>query len=63
MNALFRLSVANLKSFIRDRAALFWTIAFPLIFVVVFGLDLHRKSGPDLVSGSPISTAPPPRPR
>ena len=33
MNALFRLTVANLKSFIRDRAALFWTIAFPLIFV------------------------------
>ena len=26
-----------MKSFTRDRAALFWTLAFPLIFVVLFG--------------------------
>src|SRR2546423_11614475 len=26
-----------MKSFLRDRAALFWTLAFPLIFVVLFG--------------------------
>ena len=38
MTALRRLTVANLKSFLRDRAALFWTVAFPLIFVVIFGL-------------------------
>jgi len=38
MRALLRLTVANTKSFLRDRAALFWTIAFPLIFVVTFGL-------------------------
>jgi ABC-2 type transport system permease protein len=37
MNALLLLTVANIKSFIRDRAALFWTLAFPLIFVVLFG--------------------------
>ena len=37
MNALFLLTVANIKSFTRDRAALFWTLAFPLIFVVLFG--------------------------
>jgi ABC-2 type transport system permease protein len=37
MNALAGLTVANLKSFTRDRAALFWTIAFPIIFVVLFG--------------------------
>ena len=29
--------MANIKSFTRDRAALFWTLAFPLIFVVLFG--------------------------
>jgi ABC-2 type transport system permease protein len=62
MNALFRLTVANLKSFIRDRAALFWTIAFPLIFVVVFGLIFTGNPVPTS-GGSPISTAPPPRPR
>ncbi|HEX5823239.1 MAG TPA: ABC transporter permease [Candidatus Limnocylindrales bacterium] len=37
MNALLLLTIANIKSFTRDRAALFWTLAFPLIFVVLFG--------------------------
>jgi ABC-2 type transport system permease protein len=37
MHALFLLTVANIKSFTRDRSALFWTLAFPLIFVVLFG--------------------------
>jgi ABC-2 type transport system permease protein len=34
---LAALSVANLKSFVRDRAALFWTLAFPVVFVILFG--------------------------
>jgi ABC-2 type transport system permease protein len=38
MRALIRLTIANTRSFLRDRAALFWTLAFPLIFVVTFGL-------------------------
>jgi ABC-2 type transport system permease protein len=37
MRALLLLTVANVKTFLRDRAALFWTLAFPLIFVVLFG--------------------------
>ena len=37
MRALLLLTVANIKSFTRDGAALFWTIAFPLIFVFLFG--------------------------
>lgn len=37
MNPLLPLTRANLKSFVRDRAALFWTIAFPVIFIVLFG--------------------------
>ena len=37
MRPLLRLTVANIKTFVRDRAALFWTLAFPLIFVVLFG--------------------------
>jgi ABC-2 type transport system permease protein len=37
MNALLLLTVANIRSFTRDRAALFWTLAFPLIFVLLFG--------------------------
>jgi ABC-2 type transport system permease protein len=34
---LWPLTVANVKSFYRDRASLFWTFAFPIIFVVLFG--------------------------
>ena len=38
MHALLALTVANIKSYTRDRAAVFWTLAFPLIFIVMFGL-------------------------
>ncbi|MGI8928000.1 MAG: ABC transporter permease, partial [Candidatus Limnocylindrales bacterium] len=34
---LLPLTVANIKSFYRDPASLFWTFAFPIIFVVLFG--------------------------
>jgi ABC-2 type transport system permease protein len=37
MRGLIALTAANLRSFTRDRAALFWTFAFPVIFVVLFG--------------------------
>ena len=37
MHALLLLTVANIKSFVRDRAAMFWTLAFPLIFIFLFG--------------------------
>ncbi len=35
---LFALVVANLKLIYRDRQALFWALAFPLIFLVIFAL-------------------------
>lgn len=38
MRAVRALTVANFKSYVRDRAALFWTLAFPLVFIVLFGL-------------------------
>ncbi len=37
MHTLLRLTSANLKSFTRDRAAMFWTLAFPLVFILLFG--------------------------
>jgi len=37
MSALRALTVANIRSFVRDRAAIFWTLAFPILFVVLFG--------------------------
>ena len=37
MNTLLLLTVANIKSLARDRAALFWTFFFPIMFVFLFG--------------------------
>ena len=37
MRGLVALTLANLRSFTRDRAALFWTLAFPVLFVILFG--------------------------
>jgi ABC-2 type transport system permease protein len=37
MNTLVRLTVANIRSLVRDRAALFWTFFFPVMFVFLFG--------------------------
>ena len=60
MRALLLLTVANIKSFMRDRAALFWTLAFPLIFVFLFGSiftggDNSRTIGLADLDGSPAS--------
>ena len=44
MNALLALTLANIRSYTRDRAALFWTLAFPLVFIVLFGL-IFQGSG------------------
>jgi ABC-2 type transport system permease protein len=38
MKAFFQLYLANLKEFMRDRMALFWTLAFPIFFIVLFGI-------------------------
>jgi ABC-2 type transport system permease protein len=60
MNALLLLTVANIKSFVRDRAALFWTLAFPLIFVFLFGAifsggDTERTIGFGDLDRTPVS--------
>lgn len=46
---LWNLLVANLKQFVRERAALFWSFAFPIIFILIFGAVF---SGTDDVSFS-----------
>ncbi len=48
MNALLALTVANIKSYVRDRAALFWTLAFPLIFIFLFGFIFEGGSAEPL---------------
>lgn len=37
MTTLLGLTIANVKSLVRDRAALFWTVFFPIMFVFLFG--------------------------
>ena len=51
MQALFALTLANIRSYVRDRAALFWTLAFPLVFIVMFGLIFQGGGGPTLTLG------------
>src|SRR6476620_11272383 len=47
MTALRALTIANIRSYLRDRAAVFWTLAFPLVFIVMFGL-IFQGSGSNL---------------
>jgi ABC-2 type transport system permease protein len=48
MRALSALTVANVRGFVRDRAALFWTLAFPLIFIFLFGFIFQGSGGAGL---------------
>ena len=47
MRGLVALTAANLRSFTRDRAALFWTLAFPVVFVILFGTIFSGGSSSD----------------
>ncbi|MGH3431589.1 MAG: ABC transporter permease [Thermocrispum sp.] len=55
------LSRAAFKGFIRDKAALFWTIMFPLMFLVIFGLIFTdgggNKTEIGVVGEGPVITA------
>ena len=61
MRTLLGLTVANVKSLVRDRAALFWTIFFPIMFVFLFGWifggtgDARISVGYVDLDGSPAS--------
>lgn len=39
------LYVAALKEYLRDRTTLFWTLAFPILFILLFGLIFTRGGG------------------
>ncbi|MGD0861735.1 MAG: ABC transporter permease [Candidatus Limnocylindrales bacterium] len=51
MNTLLRLTVANVRSLIRDRAALFWTFFFPVMFVFLFGWIFGGSGGSKIAIG------------
>ena len=46
MKAFIPLYMANVREFVRDRSALFWTAAFPVMFILIFGVIF--SSGNDI---------------
>ncbi|MBM3945892.1 MAG: ABC transporter permease, partial [SAR202 cluster bacterium] len=57
---VWHVCVADLKMIVRNRQALFWALAFPLIFVVVFGLFRLDQVNPATIavvdqSNDPVS--------
>jgi ABC-2 type transport system permease protein len=51
MATIFSLYVASIKEFVRDRATIFWTLAFPLLFIVLFGVIFNGNSAPNYTVG------------
>lgn len=47
MTAYAALTGANYKAYVRDRTTLFFTFAFPLFFLAIFGLIFAGQSVPD----------------
>ena len=51
MKALSKLYLANLTEFLSNRRALFLTIAFPVLFIVIFGAVFTNQDKADAVVG------------
>uniref|UniRef100_A0A7C2WC89 ABC transporter permease n=1 Tax=Thermorudis sp. TaxID=1969470 RepID=A0A7C2WC89_9BACT len=61
MSGLGTMTLAFIRMTLRNRMALFWMLAFPAIFIVLFGFILGNDEGPDFEVGvvgaeqSPVS--------
>lgn len=42
---MFKLLLANLKMIFRDKQALFWTLVFPCVFIIIFGMFDFEQMG------------------
>jgi len=51
MFKVFRLFLANLKELFRNKAAIFWTLVFPMIFILIFGMIYGNEDIPPLKVG------------
>ncbi|MGH2518019.1 MAG: ABC transporter permease, partial [Ktedonobacterales bacterium] len=51
MGTVWSLYRANIKEFVRDRAAIFWTLAFPVLFIILFGLIFSGGGSPSYTVG------------
>src|SRR3954451_15966977 len=45
MHALLAMIKANLKMTTRNRQAIFWNLAFPILFIVIFGTVFSQDTG------------------
>ncbi|MHB1419624.1 MAG: ABC transporter permease [Bacillota bacterium] len=64
MKTLLKMTQATLKEMLRDRMAMFWFLAFPLLFILLFGMifsndnnDQTFKVGLVMESQGPLGTA------
>ncbi|HEX6540169.1 MAG TPA: ABC transporter permease [Ktedonobacterales bacterium] len=51
MSTVFSLYVASIKEFVRDRMSIFWTLAFPLLFILLFGVIFNNNGAPNYKVG------------
>ena len=49
MNAFFQLTLAQLRLFVRNRQVLFWTLLFPVFFMVMLGSFLNNGNSISLI--------------
>ena len=59
MQAFWQLYLANVKEFVRDRMAMFWTLAFPVFFIAIFGLIFSNDTGATFDIGLAVEDAGP----
>ncbi|HEX8032583.1 MAG TPA: ABC transporter permease, partial [Ktedonobacterales bacterium] len=51
MGTVISLYIASIKEFTRDRAAMFWTLAFPVLFIVLFGVIFSGNNSANYTVG------------
>ena len=51
MSTVISLYRAAVKEFVRDRSAVFWTFAFPILFILLFGLIFSGNGSPTYTVG------------
>ena len=44
MSATVALTLSSARAYLRDKSSLFFTFAFPLVFLVLFGAILRRPA-------------------
>jgi len=55
MKTLIQLYIASLKEFVREPMTLFWTLAFPILFILIFGLVFSDADSPSYEIGLAVN--------